>query len=129
MPQVTTQAKLRQLYPTLESLEKARLNYPSWRQMAKALNMNPQSLSDYRKVAGVVNAKQEKKRDILLITPEEIDKGIQELVGDTNLVTTYKIVDPDKFYQDMTGNEGLELVGTERKAVYRREWRDWSINQ
>ena len=130
MPQITTQAKLRQLYPTLEALEKARKNYPSWRQMAKALGMHPQSLADYRKVAGAVKAKPEKKKDILLITPAEIDKGIKELIGDdsTNLVTTYKITDPEKFYANPCGNEGLELARVECGTAFHREWRDWSVD-
>jgi hypothetical protein len=130
MPPVTTREKLTKLYPTLESLEKARKNYKSWRHMSEALGMHPQSLADYRKEIGA-SGKPGKIKDILALTAEEIDQGIRRLLGDktANVVTKYKIVEPELFYEDTCGNEGLELVGTERGTPFNQAWQDWHLGE
>ncbi|MFA5240681.1 MAG: hypothetical protein WC476_13380 [Phycisphaerae bacterium] len=129
MPQITVRQKLQQLYPTVESLIKARRGYKSWKHMAKSLGMYQQALDDYRKEFGIAYVKEGRQKDILLITPKEIDEGIKRLVGDnaTNVVTTYKIVEPERFYKDISGNDGLEPVGVERGTAFNRVWKVWSI--
>lgn len=131
MPQVTARQKLTKLYPTLEALENARKKYRSWAQMARALGMHTQSLADYRKVVGVEKCKKlGRLKDILTITNDEIDQGIRKLVGDNtaNVVTKYKITDPEQFYENPCRNEGLELVGVERGQAFNQAWKDWHID-
>ena len=129
MPPLTARAKLRKLYPTIESLEKARKVFQGWGELADALGINRQAIYDYRSDMGI-SLPGAKKKDILAITPKEIDEGIRRLVGDNtaNVVTKYKITDPEQFYENPCRNEGLELVGVERGQAFNQAWKDWHID-
>lgn len=128
MPPLTARAKLRKLYPTIESLEKARKVFQGWGGLADALGINRQAIYDYRSDMGI-SLPGAKKKDILAITAAEINEGIRRLVGENtaNVVTTYRITSPELFFKNTTGNEGLELVGVERGTNFNQAWKDWHI--
>jgi len=125
MPSAINRERLKKLYPTAESLENARKKYKDWGHMAKALGMRAQILYDYKDKLGVATEKAVRKVDILALTAADIEKGIKKLIGDNtaNVVTRYKVTDPI-FYEDTTGNNGLELVGVEKGTTFNQACRE-----
>lgn len=113
--------KLSEIFPTSESLNAARLKHTSWAEMARAIGINKQSLYDYREYLGMTGANNGvKQKNFCFDTVKVTDSLIKELLqGESkNIVTKYKITDPAAFYANPCGNDGLELIGTEKGTTW-----------
>jgi hypothetical protein len=53
------------------------------------------------------------------VTQEEIDERIEEFKSNANVFRRYKITDPETFYANPLGYDGLEFVSEERGTTWR----------
>lgn len=113
---MTVAQKLQHLYPTPESILSIRLNYKSWKSMAKSIGVPKDALRLHRKALGMEmesgRRKPERKYADYLTMPE-INANIRKMFKSENVVTMYKITDMAAFEQNVCGDEGLVLVGKE----------------
>jgi hypothetical protein len=113
--------KLSEIFPTVESLNTARLKHTSWAEMSRAIGINKQSLYDYREYLGMTGANNGvKQKNFCFDTVRTTNELIRELIqGESkNIVKKYKITDPVKFFTNPCGNDGLEFIGTEQGTTW-----------
>lgn len=110
--------RLRQLFPTISALQKAKAPYTTWAHLAKALGVSRESIYGYKRELGM--EKEIKTKVPKLLDNREINANVKELVGPVsrNIVTVYKIVDLEAFKRDQRGYEGLEYDRTEQGRTW-----------
>ena len=116
--------KLKQIFPTPDSVLEVKKNYTTWLQMANAVGVSINSLFDHRKVLGMEMAKGNASkggRQTVHLTDDEIRENIREMVESRNVYVKYRITDMDEFMKNPCGNDGIELVGMEKGIVWNHE--------
>lgn len=113
----TAKQQLAEKFPTISDIEKTRINYTSWAQMAKAIGISKASLYEYRSFLGMkMEIGGKKPNNFCLANKKETDDLIKALMEgkSKNIVKVYQITKPNVFYQDPRGYKGLKYVRTEQ---------------
>lgn len=116
--------KLQLLYPTPESLIKARSHFKSWDAMSAAIGLSKNALYDHRKALGMEmankNAAKPGRKFAEYLTDAEISRNIREMFADeiVNVVTTYRVKDLDELLKNPCGDEHLEVVSVGQGGVW-----------
>lgn len=119
-------AKLKELYPNLETYLAAREEHATWKDFATAIGIKVTGLMEYRRylTEGPKTTKERKPPEKLFtfqIDAKKINERIRDIGidADVNKVSVYKITDAEAFTHAPFGSyDGLQLDRVERSKTW-----------